>query len=721
MTSNSSIYKFTKEHLRHSGWMIILSIIGHLLAGPVLYLFVETAQGEYINELWTEAEIIRYRLDRIQSILSGGNMLAYLFIAMAGAAIVAFGTFYYLFQSSKIDLYHSLPLTRKELFTSGYLSGMLIWFIPFIISNIITVIIACIRMNHFASLCPILITNLKIIGIVALGFFIVYHLCLVAIMLCGNLANAMMCALLYGVGVISVYGLFIAMFAMYFNTFHQFSISPEQVAFLSPLAAPIVMVIEFGKKFTLWKAVLYLGSILLAGINLWLASRLYHVRKSELAGHGLDYKPVGLAIRGLLSLIGGMLGVCFVQAIGYGDLSLVWDLVFGIFVSVFVYGVSCAIQKKSVKAIWKHKMELVVAAAVITGVVLFFHFDIIGYDTYLPRKDNISSMQIRLYGYGSRYYDFDEREYKDFSPYVCEDSEVIYNLLDTAISDTKKTMQDDYYDYSSTVLVHVTPKVGLPYYRSYSISEDSIEAIRPIAEDPAYIQATYDYLYNSDIRFSEASIFGLNRVGTTVEDTSTVAKLRSALIKDMELHSSIEEQTNYLYAADLSFSFKRPDGNLTTRSFSIPVFYENTLNVMSETMEDFVYKAEDLDISTYTLDVWFPDEMSLTDYLTMELLYHNQMYSYNGMANTDGPVAELVAVYEKGNGTDKHYTVTGEDIDVILKYAVPADGYQNRMGHSSYYCLGDFQCNDRYSISAYFDTTKLDEAAIREIANVLEK
>lgn len=722
MTLNSSIYRLTKDHLRHSTWMIILSVIGHLLAGPILYLFADTLNHDYyIPEHWTELEIIQNRLSTIQSILSSGNLTAYVIIAMCGAAIVAFGTFYYLFQSSKLDLYHSLPLTRKELFTAAYLNGVIIWFIPFIISNLVTFIIACIRMNHLPSLYPILVTNLKIVGIVFLTFFIVYHLCLVAIMLCGNLANALICTVLYGFGAISVYGLFIAMFAMYFETFYSFSILPEHVAFLSPLTAPVVMLIDLGNKFTVWKTILYVGSALLAFANICIATQLHKHRKTELAGNGIAFKPVAITIRGILALIGGLIGVCFVQVLGYDNLSLVWDLVFGLFVAVFVYGFCCAIQQKSVKAIWKHKLELVVTAAVMTLVILFFHFDLIGYDTYLPRENNIKSMQIRISALGNRYYDYEYGMYSDFSSYVCEDPSVIYSLLDTAIIDTKKTVAEDYYNRYTSVLVHVSPKVGLPYYREYYIDVDSIDVLRPIAEDPAYIQASYAYLYDAALRFNEASIFGLNHVGTTIEDSKAIAKLRSALIKDMELHSTIEEQSTYLYVAELSFSFKRPNGNYTSRSFNIPSYYENTLQVMSELMDGFVYKAEDLDITGYNLEVWYPDSMTLNEYLTMEILHYDEMYGYKAPATTDGPTAELIQIYEKEEGIRHTFHVSGEDIATLLQYASPADSYVSRITDSAYYNLGEFECRDRYSVSAFFNRDEMTEDIIREIANILEK
>ena len=721
MTLNSSIYKFTKDHLRHSTWMIILSVIGHLLAGPILYLFADTMSSDYISEHWTELEIIKHRLADIQSLLTNGSLTAYVIIAMLGAGIVAFGTFYYLFQSSKLDLYHSLPLTRKELFTSAYLNGVIIWFVPFIISNLITLIIACISMNHLASLCPILMTDLKIVGIVCLTFFIVYHLCLVAIMLCGNLANALICTILYGFGAISIYGLFIAMFAMYFETFYSFAIAPEHIAFLSPLTAPIVMLIDLGNKFSVWKTVLYVGSALLAFVNICIATQLHKHRKTELAGNGIAFVPVAIAIRGILALIGGLIGVSFVQILGYTDFSLVWDLVFGLFVAIFVYGFCCAIQKKSVKAIWKHKLELVVTAGVMTLVILFFHFDLIGYDTYLPREDNIKSMQIRISDLNSRYYDYLEGGYTDFSSYVCEDPAVIYSLLDTAILDTKKTVASDYRNYYTTILVHVTPKVGIPYYRYYYVNIDSIDALRPIAEDPAFIQAAYSYLYDASLRFSEASIFGLDRVGTTIEDSKSIAKLRAALIKDMELHNTIEEQSTYLYVADLAFTVPRENGSYTTRSFNIPTFYENTLQAMSELMDGFVYKVEDLDITGYSLEVWYPDGMTLSEYLTVEMLYHEAIYGYKDITSLDGPTVQLIDTYEKAEGIRHTFHVSGEDVYTLLKYAIPADSYMSRITNSPYYCLGAFDCKDRYSVNAYFDTSMMNEDTIREIANLLEK
>ena len=95
MTSKNSIYKMTTEHLRHSGWMIALSFIGNLIAGPIALLFA------YSNNNYSFYEQ-RHGLDALLliraqdtghylSALCSGLLLA---VGMIGALIVALGIFY---------------------------------------------------------------------------------------------------------------------------------------------------------------------------------------------------------------------------------------------------------------------------------------------------------------------------------------------------------------------------------------------------------------------------------------------------------------------------------------------------------------------------------------------------------------------------------------------------------------------------------------------------
>ena len=93
MTSNNSIYKMIREHLRHNLWMLGLSAIGSLLFGPVMFLFAHGGENyERYRLNHTVEEFNRYVSNNVIEHLNYCST-ALLVIATVGAAIVAFGIF----------------------------------------------------------------------------------------------------------------------------------------------------------------------------------------------------------------------------------------------------------------------------------------------------------------------------------------------------------------------------------------------------------------------------------------------------------------------------------------------------------------------------------------------------------------------------------------------------------------------------------------------------
>ena len=234
MTSKHCFFKIMKEDFRHKLWMLALSILGNMLAIPVTYLLATGDSYGYYAENGFEWDIYS-RTRQVYSIHEYFATYMLVFaavVAITGALIVGLAGFRYLFHKNMVDTYHSIPVKRKTLFAANWLNGFLIWFVPFVVMYAFTTILGEIRLGtlreeltaipnfsqfldkadseKILELLPaggIALKSLRNGAALVIVFLLVYNLCLVAVMLCGNVLNTLVFAAIMGVGVVAVYGI----------------------------------------------------------------------------------------------------------------------------------------------------------------------------------------------------------------------------------------------------------------------------------------------------------------------------------------------------------------------------------------------------------------------------------------------------------------------------------------------------------------------------------
>ncbi|MGN0400748.1 MAG: hypothetical protein ACI4HQ_00640, partial [Acetatifactor sp.] len=234
MTSKHCFFKIMKEDFRHKLWMLALSILGNMLAIPVTFLLTTgDTYGYYSEDIFTGDIFAKTRQVSAMHEYFATYMLVFAaVVAVAGALIVGLAGFRYLFHKNMVDTYHSIPVKRKTLFAATWLNGFLIWFVPFVVMFVLTAVLGEIRLGALReeltaipNLSQILqkegseeILELLPAGGIALKafrngaalviiFLLVYNLCLVAVMLCGNILNTLVLAAIMGVGAIAIYGI----------------------------------------------------------------------------------------------------------------------------------------------------------------------------------------------------------------------------------------------------------------------------------------------------------------------------------------------------------------------------------------------------------------------------------------------------------------------------------------------------------------------------------
>ena len=137
MKSKTSSFNTTifKKNLTHYWpiWIVYLCYL--LMVVPVsIGLIYANAENNYIGNVQPAQK--QYYV--IGSALAGAGSVVPVFIAAAAAALAVFS---YLYNPRNANMIHSLPLDRRELYITNYVSGFLFLFIPEVMAFIAGVLV----------------------------------------------------------------------------------------------------------------------------------------------------------------------------------------------------------------------------------------------------------------------------------------------------------------------------------------------------------------------------------------------------------------------------------------------------------------------------------------------------------------------------------------------------------------------------------------------------
>lgn len=628
MTSKISFSNIAKEDLRRRLWMLALSCLGSFLALPVTFLLVNRnyldRASRYTGTLTTDQILGEYYVEFFTSyaLITQGIILT------VGAAIVAIWGFRYLYSRKMVDLYHSIPVKRSRLFLVTYLNGLLIWLIPLVAATLITLLIMLanlISRGGVIAFGSVILMALRQMLVCLCCFLIFYHFILVCVMLSGNAFNAIYSSLILGIFVAAFYALFHMLCEAFWDTFISPVINWRQILWASPLVGPIIMMNDFsntGINVLFGTATstydqpdfFWICSILLMTFNLWMARRLYLKRPSELAEHGVDHKHAQTLIRLCSSILAAIFGgMIFLWLVDKEAIS--WQI-FGILLcGILVFGISDIILHMNFKSFLAHKRQMGIGVLFSCLLLLTIAFDLTGFDSRLPDKENIRSANITLSGYtdgsqilqftegGIAYLDYEARGRGDY-----QNLDILYPLLQTLTDEEHKDADNN---WATTIVVRLQTDFG-PFNRRYRILQSDLEALRPLVESDEYRELFYPIAsglfpqtkklqVNSELNYSEF---------TTTEDDK-IQEILDAYTADFTDNYSIEKINTGLRVGQLQLNYDYAGSEIETlRSYDISLrifsHYTRTIEKIKEYYPDLTLEKEDLQIASLQV---IPDSM----------------------------------------------------------------------------------------------------------------
>jgi ABC-2 type transport system permease protein len=610
MTSKRLFFKLIGEDFKKRIWCPIIIFIAFFLSLEVQLMV--TAENITAHPRNYNYDVTTY----FNSFFLGASNYIDLVMIAGVAALCAVSGYSYLHSKTQIDTYHSMPVGRFTIFISRYVSGILMFIVPYIFHTVVSLAVGASKgaftsasvNNAFSSL-----------GVRFLIFMVVYAGSIMAVCLTGNIIVSMI-----AVVVINVYSLFAE--ALIQQLFEDFMYTFTTYGYKGIWAfSPIAMIERLHTSDTVYYYDGYYYNItvydhsylpwIVLGIAVYsvIAVMLYLKRPSESAGKAIAFKGAEPIVKTLCVIPVAFFGGIFFNSLISDNQSKGW-YVFGlVFVYIVVALVMEAIFRMDVKGALKHKGQFVFNAVCVALIFIIFRYDVFSYDTYVPNDSELQSCAVSLgildgsiygvmpdgttYSYNSRDYAMENMEIKG-NPSVMELARKI-SVNNPENSDGR--YEDIIFEYKYTN--------GKVRYRVYYIDlddEESLELLADVFNDSNYKTGAAPILeYSSIAEYNNLRWIGKYEKDNVTITPDTQADILEAYKEDyMNLDFDTLENTYplgmiYMYlATNDGYSYS---ANSSSSGYLIVYpTYENTIKALENIGidTDFELTADDVRIIT---------------------------------------------------------------------------------------------------------------------------
>ncbi len=398
MISKNLYFKLIKQDFKKRIWCPILIFVACFL-GLEVRMLMGMEQFTQYSDL-RPYDITVY----IRQYFFGREAMAMSAVACMAAFLCGISGYTYLHSKIQVDLYHSLPVSRTQLFWSRYLSGFLQFMIPFVMNIIICIGIAVGRKAITIQTIPAIFS---FIGIQMIIFVLSYSVAVIATGLTGNLIISIL-----GTGVLFVYStvLEVILFLMstrFFDTYTVYN-SRGNIALNDKIwcFSPLSMIIKLfaspnnttqvaAQKFFKYDSS-YIWVLIVAAILYSLAAYIIFVKRaSESAGKSIAFRVAEPIIKTMIVIPAAFYMGFFFCSIYYIDTDE-WFL-FGV---IFGFTIVCIlmeiIYRINLHGALMHKKQFLFNLACTMLILIVFWYDVAGYDTYVPSDSQLQSCAVSI-------------------------------------------------------------------------------------------------------------------------------------------------------------------------------------------------------------------------------------------------------------------------------------------------------------------------------------
>lgn len=464
MTSGISFRKISKEYRRHHMAEILLFVFFaffHML-GFVIYL-----QNTLSDHTVLTAERRQILLNEIMEGIRP-NIFTCLIVGLLGA-LTGILAFRFLHSKMKVDFYNALPIKKLEMYGLILVNTLLMFIIPVAVFLALECLITAMA-GYFTT------GIIMAAGLALLVHTAAFALCFLtqgmAMILTGNLLTGILGGCVFAFySPLLLYGVINSYAETFFKTY-AYDIGPRGFFVFSPMTLSLFMVkggySDFGPD-PVYMAMTFFWIVALTLFAGW----LFLIRPSEKAGSSMAFSKMKAPLRMVLVIpMSLFIGWAFYQ-ITLKD-SILW-LVGGIIISVILsHGLIEAIYQMDVRGMWSHKKQMILTLVLTLTIAGIFCFDVFGYDSWLPAKDQLKTLEIVDDNMVGSYQDSDVNLDGLRSGLSGQDMDKAYDLLQRMVEKgdygAARDDQDDTKYYKLTVTYHL--KNGRSKKKSYDLPKD---------------------------------------------------------------------------------------------------------------------------------------------------------------------------------------------------------------------------------------------------------
>ena len=685
--------KYLKTISKGQLWMPAFIALGFLLAFPVTGM-VKLSSWSDLQYSALQNQILYNNLWKDVFVLSG------MIISSIAAFINSVNGFIYLYSGKKTDYYHGLPMKRTEMFLERVFSGLVYYLIPYIIAEFLMICIGAAR--GFFSL-SIMGMAVKMFFLHIIIYLVIYFSIVLVISVTGNMLMGILCLggmYLYGIVlnlILVAYGQ--SFWQTFFSAEYQYGRFNALLHMASPGTLILSMVSDYaeGKTGKLLAAVIILGVIF--GVLAWTA---YKKRPSESAGKSMVYSWISIVVRFMVVVPGGLAVGWIFYSLTTGKVRILWWIFGMILGTVIIHGLSETIYQMSFQGFFTKKLQLVIAGALVAVCALIFQKDLLHFDSYIPKQEDIASMNLNMMSFDQDYYENVQKtkdgEYKitdannwaePAMAFVGKNGigDQTYKALQDIVSSNPKgeVIDGDYTYYS---IIKYTLKSGKEIYRKYWIGTENLSAlVKGLYEEENLKEQKFGFLnldqkYLKNIGLNDASGNGYS---IFQNDSDKMKQLLEAMKKDVDAATAEDFMQAPEVKMDFAYQFPgkqdvnnmipgNTNANVQYANWIVGIYpsFKNTLAILKET--GYPLTVEDLDIEKIMLN-YFNDDDGQQEDVTYEkpeeikALKEALTIRYNGYVDKDSEIYQniYVSVLTDKGGAVNTYGLKTEKLPDFVK------------------------------------------------------
>lgn len=605
-----NITQYIRHNLKTGRAIIILVTAVMLICGPIP-LFMEFGNRLDNFEYRVGTEKIEYAKIIERNLLSTFDMtdeyysiLLSLIAAVAGL-VLAYVLFFHFRKKNSADFFLSLPLTRTETYIANFISGIIYYVIPLILTSAVTIIGLNIMGSwKFVNISRLLfmssetgvVNGMEYTGMFAmlgnnLAFFLLFFaIGTVAVLLTSNGINSLV---VYGT--INFYPivfmfLLLASAEIFNNDIIDFS---DKILYDFLPITPIVRVLAYSELApTAWTYVTAITAAVLIGV---LGCFICNIRPAESWSSAIVFKPLRLLLQYMYCFIVAFAGGLFFYAVSDNSLiNIIVGSIVGLVVSFMVLNI---IFERDVKAIFKKPLRLLWSALIFIVVFIVIVVDAFGIFRYRePSPAQVDYVNVSLnHSLTTSNFNYLDNDNSGLSKLESEKDKAaaiaLYTLLHEQIRNDNYSylfrngnnnatldnlayfdvMANNYMGYRNHIVVRMMKdgKEIRPLRNNYfPRTEQMYELYKAIYDAQPYTDPILNVLENAQLVYAQPSTVTLDKYGMSpkqaILDTEILEALRLALIEDYKSVTFDQLQDTSVYTLELLYNLNQKYYSVTS-------------------------------------------------------------------------------------------------------------------------------------------------------------